>query len=401
MATHTIKLKAGREKMVRGGHPWIFSGAVAGARPDWPTGTVVEVLSHDGAWLGRGLWHADAALCARVYTQDESEPLDEALFVRRLDIALRLRDRLFGAGSPTSAQHNAYRLVFSEADGLSGLIIDRYADLAAVRVSAAVMIPYLPALLQHLQERSGLAYWQISVEAGEVEREGLDESKLRALSNDDRDGVPIMEHGLSFTVDLGTGQKTGFYLDQRDNRKAVAEWCRDKRVCSAYCYTGAFEAHAAAAGAASITGIDSSGPALTRARQHLAEHAPHVPADYVQGDVPSVLRSFRDARRVFDVIILDPPRLVAHEKGKPRGMRAYKDINRLAMLLLSPGGILATFSCSGLMTTPDFDTAILWAAQDSGRVVQQMARLHQPPDHPVRVGIPETEYLQGKCLRVI
>ncbi len=395
-----LRLKKGREHVVAQGHPWIFSGAVEAVDGSLPVGAEVCVEAHDGHPLGRALLHPHASLCARVYA-GPAVPLSDEFFCKRIDEALRFRDRLFGAGSASLSQSNAYRLLFSEADGLSGLIVDRYAEVLSVRVSAAVLLPRLDALLNHLRLRTGAERMIVRTDAGDAEREGIDAEDMARRSTTEDGITEIMEHGLRFQVDIGGGQKTGFYLDQRDNRKAVAEWCRDRRVLSAYCYTGAFETHAAVAGAASITGIDVSAPALDRARQHLRSHAPDVAAEYIQGDVPAVLRSFRDARKTFDLIILDPPRFVSHEKNKPKGMRAYKDINRLAMLSLAPGGLLATFSCSGLMTGPDFDTAIEWAARDSGRIVQQIGRYTQPPDHPVRIGFPESEYLKGVLCRIL
>ncbi len=397
--TPAIRLKKGRERIVLQGHPWIFSGAVEQLDTNMAVGTEADVLAYDGVWLGRALVHPSASLCARLYTRDEKEFINEELFCRRLDEAVRFRDRLFGAGSASLSQTNAYRLVFSEADGLSGLIVDRYADTLSIRVSAAVLVPYIDALIEHLRIRTGLD--RVIVRTEDADREGIDAQEVMKRTTCPPEKTEIIEHGLRFTVDVAGGQKTGFYLDQRDNRKAVAEWCRDRRVLSAYCYTGAFETHAAVAGAAMVTGVDVSQPALDLARYHVGKHAPDIPADFIPGDVPSVLRSFRDARKTFDLIILDPPRFVSHEKSKARGMRAYKDINRLAMLLLSPGGLLATFSCSGLMSGQDFDTAIAWAAQDAGRPIQQIGRFTQPPDHPVRIGFPQSEYLKGLLCRVL
>lgn len=402
--THTgipiLRLKQGRERVITRGHPWIFSGAVENLEAPLDVGAEVRVESHDGQPLGRALVNPNATLCARMYSHHD-EPIHDDFLFRRMDEALRLRDRLFGAGSASLSQSNAYRLLFSEADGLSGLIADRYADVLSVRVSAAALVPRLDALLYHLRSRTGVERMVVRADAADAEREGFDAEEVKRHSTTDNGTTEIMEHGLRFMADILKGQKTGFYLDQRDNRKAVAEWCRDRRVLGAYCYTGAFETHAAAAGAVSITGVDLSEPALDRARHHLRAHAPDVPADFIRGDVPGVLRSFRDKRAAFDLIVLDPPRFVSHEKNKPKGMRAYKDINRLAMLLLSPGGLLATFSCSGLMTISDFDTATEWAARDAGRTVQQIGRYTQPPDHPVRIGFPESEYLKGVLCRVL
>jgi 23S rRNA (cytosine1962-C5)-methyltransferase len=196
-------------------------------------------------------------------------------------------------------------------------------------------------------------------------------------------------------VNVGEGHKTGFYVDQRVNRRRVAAYAAGRRVLSAYCYTGAFELHAARAGAADILGIDCSQPALDQAQRHHTLNGTTAPVRYERADVPQFLRRCRDSRQTFDMIVLDPPKFVVSRAQKDKGLRAYKDINLMAMKLLERGGVLATFSCSGLVEAADFRQAIEWAAQDSGRNVCIVETLGQPPDHPVLTAFPESEYLKG------
>lgn len=395
-----VRLKRDRDKPVRHGHPWIFSGAIdrwegASAGPG-----VVDVVAEDGQWLARGLGHRGCNLAVRVFTREPDQELDDHLIARRLDAALELRAQQFGPLG-LDGDTNAYRLVFAEADGLSGLIMDRYADVLSVRISAAALLPFLPALLAHVSARTGLSRWHVAAERDAVEREGVDPAAVAALSTGVAGPVRIRESGFSYDVDLAAGQKTGFYVDQRDNRIRTARYARGRRVLSAYCYTGSFELHAAAAGAQHITGLDASTEALTRANAHHALNGLRVPVDYREADVPEALRRFRDANRKFDLIILDPPRFVSNAAQKDKGLRAYKDINLLALKLLEPDGILATFSCAGLVTPHDLQMTVAWAAVDARREVQVVETLGQPADHPILLSFPESAYLHGLIARVL
>lgn len=396
----TVHLKPGREKPVRHGHPWIFSGAVARweGSPGGPG--IVEVMDAEGHWLARGFGHPDCNLAVRVLTRESGQLVDEALLARRVDDALELRAQQFGPIG-LDGDTNAYRLFFSEADGISGLVVDRYADVLSVRVGAASLVPFLPGLLAHLNARTGITRWQVAAEREAVEREGVDPAVVAALSRGAEGHLHIRESGFFYEVDVAGGQKTGFYVDQRENRRRTAAYAQDRRVLSAYCYTGSFELHAAAAGARHITGLDSSRDAIERAQAHHTLNSLNVPLDYKEADVPEALRRFRDARRRFDLIILDPPRFVAHAAQKEKGMRAYKDINLLALKLLEPDGILATFSCAGLVSPADLQMAVTWAAIDAGREVQILETLGQPADHPVLLSFPESAYLHGLIARVL
>jgi len=389
------RLRAGREKPVALGHPWIFSGAIEGWSRAPQAGDVVDVHAADGTWLARGFTNPERNLGIRLYTWNPQQALDAAFFMGRIDAALALRERLF-----MGPETDSYRLVFSEADGISGLIVDRYADALAVQVSALGLVPLLDPMLDHLAKKTGIARRVVSADREAVDREGLDASAVARYSTERNIGVRIRENGFQYDVDIGGGQKTGFYLDQRVNRQRVAAYVAGRSVLSAYCYTGAFEIHAAAAGAREITGLDSSEPALAAARKHHELNHLAIPVTYADADVPEQLRRYRDAARRFDVIILDPPRFVMNAGQKEKGMRAYKDINLLAIKLLGPSGFLATFSCSGLVSLEDLKMTVRWAAKDAGKFVRFVETLGQPPDHPVSAAFPEGEYLTGVVCHV-
>ena len=356
-------LKAGREKPVRHGHPWVFSGAIDSWSRPAPAGAAVDVVSAGGEWLARGLAEGGKNLAVRIYTRRENEQLDGDFFAAKLRSAIAWREREVFAQEPDT---DSFRLCFSEADGLSGLIIDRYRDKAVI-IAEDILKPFIPSF--------GLS------------------TKIDAP-------IRINESGFTYEVDTGGGQKTGFYLDQRINRRRVASYARGRRVLSCYCYTGGFEVHAAHAGATSVRGIDSSAPAIEQARRNQALNPGGVPVDYMAGDVPGFLRKCRDRAETFDLIILDPPKFVNSQAQIEKGLRAYKDINLLAMKLLAPDGILATFSCSGWVKRDDFTKALAWAALDAGREVQMLEHLGQPPDHPVSTVFPESDYLCGVIARV-
>ncbi|HAL92606.1 MAG TPA: 23S rRNA (cytosine(1962)-C(5))-methyltransferase RlmI [Verrucomicrobia bacterium] len=386
-----VRLKLGREKQILRGSAWVFSGAIEEVDGAGLAGEVADVFDVEGEWLGRGLWHPEADMAVRMFTQDPKEILNEEFFRGRVRRAVEMRHRLYG--KPADWHHtNAYRMVFSEADGLSGLIADQYADVVAMQVGGKVWEPWLPAVIDELKAATGVACVSVRAEGEAVKREGLSEN----LGGDPMpEVVTIRENGFTFEAGLSGGQKTGFYLDQRENRRKVAAYAKGREVLSAYCYTGAFEVCAAHAGATKIMGWDSSESALAQARRHHELNPSGVPVEYESADVAHRLRFARDRRESWDLIILDPPRMVTRREGLERGLRAYKDVNLLAMKLLRPGGILATFSCSGLVDMDNFRKMVGWAAHDSERRVRILETLGQPPDHPIPVEAPECEYLKG------
>jgi 23S rRNA (cytosine1962-C5)-methyltransferase len=399
-STTAVRLRRGREKPIAQGQPWIFSGAIEKWEGAPAVGAVTEVFSAGGEWLARGLANPAAALAVRLYTWQREQPLDENFFGAAVARAVAARRALPGYGEGPDAATNAWRLVFSEADGLSGLIVDRYAEVLAVHIGAAALAPFVPALVAELRRLTGAAAVRVVVAEDEVAREGLAPGAFAALSDAPASPVRIRENGLQFDVDLAGGQKTGFFLDQRENRRRVAAWARGRRLLSCYCYTGAFEVAAAAAGAVEILGLDRSAAALEQARAHHQLNKLSVPVTYERAEVPVALRQLRDAGRQFDLIVLDPPKFVLNRAQKEKGLRAYKDINLLALKLLAPGGVLATFSCSGQVTPSDFRMVLGWAAADARRPVQIVELLGQPPDHPVLAVFPDSEYLKGALCRV-
>ena len=389
--TTAIYLKAGREKPVLHGHPWIFSGAIDRWTGPRSAGVVADIYSADGSWLARGLAHPETDLAVRIYTRTEQQPVDESYFRLLTERAIAWRTSTLGWPDNT----NSWRLIFSEADGLGGLVVDQYNDVLIVHLSTALLAPYLNPILNTIHTLRGTKRVNIELDADAVSRERLSVVDIAKITRQEATEVEIQENGFFYTVNLAGGQKTGFYLDQRENRLRVARYASGRRVLSAYCYTGAFELHASRAGAREIIGIDSSADSLAAAEAHHERNRLSTPCSYVKANVAEALRQYRDRRETFDMIILDPPKFVASAAQKDKGLRAYKDINLLAIKLLSPGGILATFSCSGQVSAADFARVIGWAATDSGRPVRIIEHLSQAPDHPILATFPESEYLKG------
>lgn len=391
--TVTVRLKPGREQPVRHGHPWIFSGAIDAVQGESGDQlAVAEVLDADGNWVGRGIWDGRSGLAVRLYSRDSNQRIDSSLWAERIRGAIRRRAMLPFAASPETT---AYRLVFSESDGLSGLIVDRYDDTLCIQIGARAWRGWLTDVVEILRQETGLSkYWvQSEPDASTRDRIEIEGPELTAP-------VAFKENGFLFEVVPSARQKTGFFLDQRENRRRVASYCAGRRVLSAFCFTGAFEVCAAGAGAAAIVGVDRSETAIQQARRHHELNPSAAAIEYRVEDVGRVLRTFRDEGRNFDVIILDPPRFVAARAQKEKGLRAYKDANLLAMKLLVQDGVLATFSCSGMVSADDFKMLVGWAAADARREVQILEQLGQPPDHPILVGFPESEYLKGLICRV-
>lgn len=398
----SVILKAGRERPLQQRHPWVFSGAVATTRGAPATGAPVELLGADGEWLARGFYSAASQIRVRAASWDADEALDTAWLRRRLARALQARAGL------AEAPDSACRLAFSESDGLPGLIIDRYGPFLVVQLLTQAMAVRSAELTEALVELVGprgiyeRSDAEVRAKEGLPAQEGLlwgeappAQLRLRPLHLPGTAGEPP-----ALLVDLQSGQKTGHYLDQAANRARVAAYCGGARVLDGFCYSGGFSLYAALAGAAQLTLIDSSAPALALARANLALVAPQTPAELLEGNVFQVLRGYRAEGRSFDVIVLDPPKFVHSQAQIERAARAYKDINLLAMQLLSPGGILASFSCSGLLSADLFQKIVFGAALDAQREVQIVERLGQAPDHPVLLSFPEGEYLKGLLCRV-
>ncbi len=393
--TATITLKPGRERSLQNRHPWIFEGAIANVGGSPADGAVVDVRSSAGAWLARGTWSGKSQIRTRVWTWYEDEQINDDLIHARIVRAVAARQALADDANTT-----AYRLVFSESDGVPGLVADRYGDYVVVQLSTVGIALRAQTIVDALADAAHPRGIYERSDADTRAREGLEPAN-RLLWGDMPPGpIAVLENGQRFLADIQSGHKTGAYLDQRGNRQRVAAYCSNADVLSCFSYTGGFEIAAAAGGARAITAIDSSAEVLDLARQNYELNNISLPVEQIAGNVFSELRRFRTEGRTFDVIVLDPPKFVQNRSQLERASRGYKDINLLAMQLLRPDGILATFSCSGLVSTDLFQKIVWGAAVDSKRDVQIVERLTQGPDHPVLLTFPEAEYLKGMICRV-
>ncbi|HXJ52409.1 MAG TPA: class I SAM-dependent methyltransferase [Burkholderiales bacterium] len=389
-----LVLKKGREKSLRRRHPWLFSGAVEKLSGKAGAGDTVDIRDASGKVLGRAAYSPKSQIRARVWTFDPSEEVDAAFFRRRIERALALREAL-----PARRHTNALRLVHGESDGLPGLIVDRYADVLVAQFLAAGVERWRDPILDTLSE--------LTAAEAIFERSDAEVRKLEALparvgfarGNRNASRCPIVEYGLNFRVDVEQGQKTGFFLDQRENRQRVRELAAGREVLDGFSYTGGFSIAALAGGASRITAIESSAPALEVARENLAANPFDASkVQFVQGDVFAQLRTLRDRAAKFQMVVLDPPKFAPGAAQVKNAARAYKDINLLAFKLLAPGGLLATFSCSGGVSAELFQSIVAGAALDAGADAKIVERFGAAADHPVALEFPEGEYLKGLLL---
>lgn len=392
----TVWLKPGRDKPVHNHHPWIFSGAIDRIEASAEDGDIVGVRDAAGTFLAWGTLNRRSQITVRLLSWDEEETVDRGFWRRRLRQAIAARDDLIDERAT-----NAYRLVNAESDLLPGLVVDRYADFLVVQFLTLGMDRRrreIVALLEELTAPLGI-FERSDVEVRE--KEGLPLHRGPLFGEEPPPVVGICENGHRFLVDVKAGQKTGFYLDQRENRSRVARYCPDRQVLNAFSYTGAFAVYAAAAGAGLITNVDTSAEALELAQRNMELNGFGAhDTEFVEDDVFAFLRRCRDARRAFDVIILDPPKFAYTRAQVGSACRGYKDINLLAMRLLRPGGVLATFSCSAAVSAELFQKVVFGASLDAGRGVRILERLSQGPDHPVLLTFPESAYLKGLICQV-
>jgi 23S rRNA (cytosine1962-C5)-methyltransferase len=407
-----VVLKPGRDKSLQRRHPWVFSGAIERVEGEPASGETVEVRSTDGTSLGLGAYSPHSQIAVRIWTFDPAESIAPDFFRARLTCALATRASLgFGtqsavaSPSPSAIRYppsaSAYRLVNAESDGLPGLIVDRYSEYLVCQFLSAGAEYWkreLVTLLADLLPFAGI-YERSDVDVRE--KEGLPPATGVLAGSPPPDLVEIDEYGCHFAVDVRGGHKTGFYLDQRDNRALVAEYAEGREVLNGFAYTGAFGVWALKGGAVRVTNVESSTAALDLAQRNAELNGLDISKiENVAGDVFHILRQYRDARRQFDLVILDPPKFADSRSQIEKASRGYKDINLLALKLLRPGGLLFTFSCSGLITPDLFQKIVAGAALDAGRDVQIVRRLTQAPDHPVALNFPEGEYLKGLVCRV-
>jgi 23S rRNA (cytosine1962-C5)-methyltransferase len=386
-------LKPGREKSLKRRHPWVFSGAVAKVQGKPHAGDTVEVCSADGAWLAVAAFSPKSQIVARVWDWSE-RAIDRAFFDERIARALaQRRESLAGATT------DAYRLLHGESDGLPGVVADRYGDTLVLQLTSAGAERWRETIADALLIATGAPrIWERS-DAEVRELEGLPAMTGALRGPREPTRILVNEHGVKFEVDLERGHKTGFYLDQRANRLRLRQLARGRDVLDGFCYTGGFALNAATGGARSVFALDSSAEVLALAKANALLNS-LTGVDWVGGDVFQMLRHLRDARRQFDLVVLDPPKFAPTAAHAPKAARAYKDINLLAFKLLRPGGMLMTFSCSGGVSAELFQKIIAGAALDAGVDAQIIERLGAGPDHPVALNFPEGEYLKGLLCRV-
>ena len=390
-----VHLRPGKERSLLRRHPWVFAGSIQRGKAD--AGETVRVESADGQFLCWGAYSGESMIRVRAWSFDEAERIDRAFFERQVARAVALRARLPLAST-------GMRLVHGEADGLPGLIVDRYGDTLCAQFLSAGAERWKSVLAEALLAATGgsgaMRLYERS-DASVRQLEGLP-SLTGWLHGSGDTEVAITEHGWALTLDVALGHKTGFYLDQRDNRAAFAAWVEQfglQQVLNCYCYTGGFTVAALAGGAHSVTSVDSSGPALQRVQAHVRLNGfDEARSECLDADVNGFLRAALQSGRRFDAIVLDPPKFAPTAAHAERAARAYKDINRVALMLLQPGGLLLTFSCSGGINADLFHKIVAGAAADAGVDGAILQRLEGACDHPTTLVFPEGEYLKGLAI---
>jgi len=409
MESATIQLKTGREKPIRNRHPWLFSGAIRRVAGNPQPGDLVNVVAADGRWLAQAYFNPHSQIRARILSWNEDEAIDEAFWDGKIRQAIAGR-RLLQLEPETTA----YRLINAEADGLPGLVVDKYGDFLVIQCLTLGIDRRREMLTDLLRTAVAEMLGPVTgiVERSDVSvrgQEGLTEVAALRWGERPSPTLTVMENGRRFQANLLEGHKTGLYLDQRDNRALIGQpaLVAGAEVLNLFAYTGGFAIYAAAAGAKKIVNLDSSAELMQQAQQNMALNGYDRPQDeYVVADAFQALRHYRDNGRrngdewQFDVIILDPPKFAYSQGDVERACRGYKDLNWLAFRLLRPGGLLATFSCSGLVSADLFQKVVFGAVVDAGRTGQIIRQLGQAADHPILLTFPESAYLKGLLCRV-
>jgi 23S rRNA (cytosine1962-C5)-methyltransferase len=391
----SITLKIEREKSMLRRHPWIFEGAIEKTEGVIRSGDTVDILASDGTWLAKAAYSPESQIRARVWSFTKSEVIDNAFFKRKLEQALARKQEILN-----KHKTNAFRLIAAEADGLPGITIDVYVNVIVVQLLSAGAEKHRSKILW--------AALQLYPDAIVHERSDVDVRKkegltplVQTLHGELPDSIIIEENGLKICVDLINGHKTGFYLDQRENRRIAASYCSGKKVLNCFSFTGTFGLYALAAGATQIINVDASQSALSLSAKNVQINGlDENKVTHLKRDVFELLREYKDAGTTFDVIVLDPPKFVSSKHNLNKASRGYKDINRLALSLLNQNGTLLTFSCSGLMPQDLFQKIVADAALDAQRDVFFVQRLAQSEDHPVSGNFPEGYYLKGLVCKV-
>jgi 23S rRNA (cytosine1962-C5)-methyltransferase len=387
-----LVLLPGKDRSLARRHPWIFAAAVDRLSGRARSGDTVEVVAASGRPLAKAAWSPESKIRARVWTFDPEETVDDAFFKRRIRAAVDRR-RL----TPELKRQQGLRLIHGESDGLPGLIADRYDDTVVLQLTATGPEKWRQAIIGALQLVTGCARIYERSDSNVRRLEGLEPVTGWVLGEAPEQALSIVENGVRIKVDVVAGHKTGFYLDQRDNRLLTRELAADRATLNCFCYTGGFSLQALAGGASRVLSIDSSGPALATAVDNLALN-PQLDAsraEWREADVFSELRALKSSGQRFDLIILDPPKFAPSAAHAERAARAYRDINAFGFHLLAPGGLLMTYSCSGGIGSEHFQQIVADAAVDAGREARILRRLGAPSDHPVALHFSEGEYLKG------
>ncbi|PSW32595.1 23S rRNA (cytosine(1962)-C(5))-methyltransferase RlmI [Photobacterium phosphoreum] len=389
--TASIYLVKGREKSLRRRHPWIFSRGIDRVEGKPELGETVDVYDNKGEWLARGAYSPQSQIRVRVWTFNKNEAIDVNFFVNRLNAAQSLRDILAARDGLTG-----YRLIAAESDGLPGITIDRYQDYLVCQLLSAGAEAQRDVLIEALRQCYPSCNIYERSDVSVRKKEGLKQRTGVLHGEEPPKFITIEENGVKINVDIVGGHKTGFYLDQRDSREASVKYVNGKRVLNCFCYTGGFGLYALKGGASEVINVDVSQPALDTAQLNAEMNGyPVENAQFVNADVFKLLREYRERGELFDVVIMDPPKFAESKSQLVGACRGYKDINMLAMQILNPGGMLLTYSCSGLMDNGLFQKIIADAALDAHREVQFIERFSQAADHPLDSAYPEGFYLKG------
>lgn len=392
--TATLFVKPGKERSLLRRHPWLYAGAIDRIEGRPASGDLVRVASPDGRFLAWAAFSPASSLRARAWSFREQELPDEAWLRARITESVARRATLSG-------RTNAVRLVFGEADRLPGLIVDRYDGQLVVQLMAAGVEAWGEAIVDALVAATGCADVYERSDAASREREGLAPREGVLRGRAPQAPIPVSEDGVRYLVDVLRGHKTGFYIDQRDNRRLVAALAEGKRLLNCFCYTGGFTLAALRAGAAEALSVDSSADALSAGRAQQDLNGLRAPSEWLQADVFETLRALHAQGRQFDLIVLDPPKFAPSVQHLERASRAYKQLSLAALRLLAPEGRLFTFSCSGAMSVELFQKVVAGAVFDAQVDAQMLGRLQAGEDHPVAMTHPEGEYLKGLMLRRI
>ena len=391
-----VILKKGKEKAVLQRHPWLFSGAVERVKGKPANGEIVKLLNEKGDFMAYGFYNDQSRVALRLLEWNDSVAVDEDWFRRKVAVAVNSRSNILEDGKT-----NTCRLIFSEADYLPGLIVDKYADYLAVQVLTSGIENMLPVIIDELQKLLKPKGIFDKSDASSRAHEGLQTINQVLAGEHPPEIVQVIENGIRYGINIAEGQKSGFYCDQRDNRMITALHSKGKKVLDCFSYTGGFTLNCLQNGAESVTSVDSSALAIETLKQNIQlnklDNAKHTT---FQSDVNKQLRALREQGEKFDIVVLDPPKYAPSRSALNKASRAYKDLNRQGMLLLNKGGLLVTFSCSGAMDMDTFKQVLAWAALDAGKEVQFIYQFCQPEDHPVRASFPEGEYLKGLLCRV-